>query len=109
MGQSFKREITKSLSSILPGKQTDLSDRSESSHYSLISNDQGQGHDLVSRSQLYKQQHNDSEILPLLERAFDKKEIDEVPVCFYVKDGILMGNGVLLMSQQQTSELLITK
>ena len=45
---------------------------------------------LVSRSQLCKEQHNDSEILPLLERAFDEKEIDKVPVCFYVKNGILM-------------------
>ena len=72
MGQSFKHEITNSLSPSLSDKQTDLSD-------------QGQGHDLVSRSQLYKEQHNDPEILPLLERAFDEKEIDQVPVCFYVK------------------------
>ena len=64
--------------------------KSESSHYSSILNDQGQGHDLVSRSQLRKDQHNDPEILPLLVRAFDEKEIDQVPVCFYVKNGILM-------------------
>ena len=90
LGQSFKHEITNSLSSSLSGKQTDLSDRSESSHYISILNDQGQGQDLVSRSQLYKEQRNDPEILPLLERAFDVKEIDQVPVCFYVKNGILM-------------------
>ena len=60
------------------------------SHYSSLLNDQGQGHDLVSRSQLCKKQHNDLEFLPLLERAFDEKEIDQVPVCFYVKNGILM-------------------
>ena len=90
-GQSFKHEITNSLSPSLSDKQTDLSDnKSESSHYSSILNDQGQGHDLVSRSQLCKEQHNDPEILPLLERAFDEKEIDQVPVCFYVKNGILM-------------------
>ena len=88
-GQSFKQhEITNSLSSSLPEKQTDSSDKSESSH--LISNDQGQGHDLLSRSQLYKEQHNDPEILPLLVRAFDNKDLDQVPVCFYVKNGILM-------------------
>ena len=88
LGQSFKHDITNSLSSSLSDKQT--SDQSESSHYSSILNDQGQGHDLVSRSQLCKEQHNDPEILPLLERAFDEKELDQVPVCFYVKNGILM-------------------
>ena len=90
LDQSFKHEITNSLSSSLSEKQTDLGDKSESSHYSSILNDQGQGHDLVSRSQLCKEQHNDPEILPLFERAFDEKEIDQVPVCFYVKNGILM-------------------
>ena len=39
----------------------------------------------MSRSQLCKEQHNDPKILPLLERAFDEKETDQVPVCFYVK------------------------
>ena len=68
LGQSFKHEITNSLSSSLSDKQTELHNKSESSHYSAILNDQGQGHDLVSRSQLCKEQHNDPEILPLLER-----------------------------------------
>ena len=90
LGQSFTDEIINSLSPSLSGKQTDLSDKSESSHYSSVLNDQGQGHDLVSRSQLCKEQHNDPEILPLLERALDEKEIDQVPVCFYVKNDILM-------------------
>ena len=90
LGQSFKHEITNSLSSSLSDKQTELRNKSESSHYSTILNDQGQGHDLMSRSQLCKEQHNDPEILPLLERALDEKEIDQVPVCFYVKNGILM-------------------
>ena len=76
LGQSFKHEITNSLSSSLSEKQTDLSNKSGSSHYSSILNDQGQGHDLVSRSQLYKEQHNDPEIRPLFERAVDEKEID---------------------------------
>ena len=76
LGQSFTDEIINSLSPSLSGKQTDLSDKSESSHYSSVLNDQGQGHDLVSRSQLCKEQHNDPEILPLLERALDEKEID---------------------------------
>ena len=91
LGQSFKHEIINSLSSSLSGKPTGLSNiKPESSHYSLISNNQGKGHDLVSRSQLHNEQHNDPEILPLLERAFDEKEIDQVPVCFYVNVGIVM-------------------
>ena len=109
LGQSFKHEITNSLSSSLSDKQTELHNKSESSHYSAILNDQGQGHDLVSRSQLCKEKHNDPEILPLLERALDEKEIDQVPVCFYVKNGILMRKWLLLMSQQKTSGLLTTK
>ena len=40
LGQSFKHEITNSLSPSLSDKQTDLSDnKSESSHYSSILND----------------------------------------------------------------------
>ena len=93
LGQSFKHEIINSLSPGLSDKQTDLSDLSDESdfsHYSSILNDQGQCHGLVSRSQLCKEQHNDPEILPLLERALGEKEIDQVPFCFYVKKGILM-------------------
>ena len=55
LGQSFTDKIINSLSPSLSGKQTDLSDKSESSHYSSVLNDQGQGHDLVSRSQLCKE------------------------------------------------------
>ena len=46
LGQSFKHVIINSLSPSLSGKQTDLSNKSESRHYSSILND------LVSRSQL---------------------------------------------------------
>ena len=70
LGHSFKHEITNSLSSSLPGKQTDSSDKSVSSHYSSILNDQCQGHDLMSKSQLCKEQHKDPEILPLLESIY---------------------------------------
>ena len=91
LDQSFNHENSKSLSSSLSGKQTNLNyNKSESSHYSSISSDQGQGHDLVPTSQLYKEQYYVPEILPLLERAFDEKQIDKVPVCFYVKNDILM-------------------
>ena len=53
-----------------------------------ISNDQG--HDQLSRSQLCKEQHSDPEISPLFERALDENEISQVPVCYYVKNDILM-------------------
>ena len=72
LGQSFKHEITNSLSSSLSDKQTDLT--CQSPVITLQYYDQDQGHDLVSRSQLCKEQHNDPEILPLLERAFDEKK-----------------------------------
>ena len=41
LGQSFKHEITNSLSSSLSDRQTELPNKSESSHYSAILNDQG--------------------------------------------------------------------
>ena len=104
LGQSFKHNL-----SSLSDKQTDLSDKSESSQYSSILNDQVQGHNLVSRTQHYKKQRNDPKYLPLLERAFDEKEIDQVPICFYVKNGILMRKWVLLMSQKKTSGMCTTK
>ena len=47
LGQSFKHEITNSLSSSLPNKKTDLSDKSESSHFSSLLNDQVQGQGTV--------------------------------------------------------------
>ena len=47
-------------------------------------------HDPLSRSQLCKVQHSDPEISPLFERAFDENEISQVPVCYYIKNGILV-------------------
>ena len=83
LGQPFKPEITNSLSSSLSDKQADLSDNSVQSLLLNIKWPRSMSW-LVSRSKLYKEQHNDLEILPLLERAFDEKETDQVPVCFYV-------------------------
>ena len=79
LGQPFKHEITNSLSSSLSYRQTDLSDKSESRHNSSILNDLGLCHDLVSRSLLCKDQHNDPESLLLFERVFDEREADQVP------------------------------
>ena len=49
-----------------------------------ISNDQ------LSRSQPCKEQHSDPEITFLLDRALHENEMSQVPVCYYVKNDILM-------------------
>ena len=91
IGQSFNKGISTSLSSSQSDIQTDPSNpRSGSENDLSPSNSNDQGHDQLSRSQLCKEQHSDSEISPLFERALDEKEISQVPVCYYVKNGILM-------------------
>ena len=37
-----------------------------------------------------KEQHSDPEISPLFERALEENDISQIPVCYYVKNGILM-------------------
>ena len=91
IGQSFNKEISTSLSPSQSDIQTDPSNpRSGSENDLSPSNSNDQGHDQMSRSQLCKEQHSDSGISPLFERALDEKEISQVPVCYYVKNGILM-------------------
>ena len=60
IGQSFKNEITRSLSHNLPGYQTD-SDDSTSVSDQFPSSLVEEGHDLRSKSQLSKEQHKDPE------------------------------------------------
>ena len=91
IGQSFNKEISTSLSPSQSDIQTDPSNpRSGSENDLSPSTSNDQGHDQMSRSQLCKEQHSDSDISPLFERAFNKNEISQVPVCYYVKNGILM-------------------
>ena len=91
IGQSFNKEISTSLSPSQSDIQTDPSNpRSGSENDLSPSNSNDQGHDQLSRSQLCKEQHSDPEISPLFERAFNENEISQVPVCYYVKNGILM-------------------
>ena len=91
IGQSFNKEISTSLSPSQSDIQTDPSNpRSGSENDLSPSNSNDQGHDQLSRSQLCKEQYSDPEISPLFERALDEKEISQVPVCYYVKNGILM-------------------
>ena len=89
IGQSFKNEITKSLSHNLPEHQTDSNDStSVSDHFSssLVE----EGHDIRSRSQLSKEQHKDPEISPLFHKAVSETDLAQDPICFYIKNGILM-------------------
>ena len=89
IGQSFKNEITKSLSHNLPGHQTDSIDcTSVPDHFpsSLVEED----HDRRSRSQLSNEQHKDPEISPLFQKAVSETDLAQGPICFYIKNGILM-------------------
>ena len=89
IGQSFKNEITKPLSHNLPEHQTDSNDSTlVSDHFpsSLVEED----HDIRSRSQLSKEQHKDPEISPLFQKAVSETDLAQDPICFYIKNGILM-------------------
>ena len=89
IGQSFNGEISNSLSPSQSDIQADFdTSRSNTDLSPSISNDQG--HEQLSRSQLCKEQHSDPEISTLFEKALDEKEISQVPVCYYVKNDILM-------------------
>ena len=85
IGQSFNDEISNSLSPSQSDIQTDFdTSRSNTDLSPSISNDQ------LSRSQLCKEQHSDPEISLLFERTLDDNEMLQVPVCYYVKNDILM-------------------
>ena len=89
IGQSFNDEILNSLSPSQSDIQTDFdTSRSNTDLSPSISNDQG--NDQLSRSQLCKEQHSDPKISPLFERVLDENEMSQVPVCYYVKNDILM-------------------
>ena len=84
IGQSFKNEITKSLSHTLPEHQTYSNDStSVSDHFpsSLVE----EGYDIRSRSQLSKEQHKDPEISSLFHKAVSETDLAQNPICFYFK------------------------
>ena len=89
IGQSFNDEILNSLSPSQSDIHTDFdTSRSNLDLSPSISNDQG--HNQLSRSQVCKEQHSDPEISTLFDRALDEHEMSQVPVCYYVKNDILM-------------------
>ena len=89
IGQPFQNEITKSLSHHLFEHQTDANDCTSVSDQiplSLVEED----HDIRSRSQLSKEKHKDPEISPLFLQAVSETDLAQDPICFYIKNGILM-------------------
>ena len=90
IGQSFENAITRSLSHSLPEHQTDSVDcASVLDHFpSFIIVEEE--HDIRSRSQLSKEQHKDPVISPLFHKAVNETDLAQDPICFYIKNGILM-------------------
>ena len=85
IGQYFNNEIKKSLDPSLSDTQTDSSMFCHSPPRSI-----DQGHDTLSKSQLIQEQQTDPEISKLIFRALPENEISQVPMCYYIKNGILM-------------------
>ena len=85
IGQYFNNEIKRSLDPSLSDTQTDSSISCHSPPRSI-----DQGHDLLSKSQLIQEQQTDHEISKLIFRALPEDEISQVPMCYYIKNGILM-------------------
>ena len=85
IGQYFNDEIKKSLDPSLSDTQTDLSMSCHSPPRSI-----DQGHDTLSKSQLIQEQQTDPEISKLIFRALPEDEISQVPMCYYIKNGIFM-------------------
>ena len=85
IGQYFNNEIKKSLDTSLSDTQTDSSMSCHSPPRSI-----DQGHDMLSKSQLIQEQQTDPEISKLIFRALPENKISQVPICYYIKNGILM-------------------
>ena len=85
IGQYLNNEIKKSLDPSLSDTQADSSMSCHSSPRSI-----DQGHDTLSKSQLIQEQQTDPDISKLIFRALPEDEISQVPMCYYIKSGILM-------------------
>ena len=85
IGQYFNNEIKKSLDPSLSDTQTDSSMSCHSPPRSI-----DQGHNTLSKSQLIQEQQTDPEISKLIFRDLPEDEISQVPMCYYIKNRILM-------------------
>ena len=86
IGQYFNNEIKKPLDPSLSDTQTDSSMYCYSPPRSI-----DQGHDMLSKPQLIQKQQTDPEISKFVFRALPEDKISQVPMCYYEKNGILMG------------------
>ena len=92
IGQIHNAEINKSLDNSQSEFQMDygtdniqlLSDHSRNNSLD------DKGHDKLSRSQFIDEQKRDPEISCLFSKAVSEKEVSQVPVCYFTKNGILM-------------------
>ena len=85
IGQYFNNEINKFLDPSLSDTPTNSSMSCHSPPRSI-----DQGHNTLSKSQLIQEQQTDPEISTLIFRALPEDEISKVPMCYYIKNGILM-------------------
>ena len=85
IGQYFNNEIKTSLDLSLSDTQTDSSMSCHSPPRSI-----DQGHDTLSKLQLIQEQQTDPEISELIFMALPEDEISQVPICYYIKNGILI-------------------
>ena len=73
-------------------------------------NDKQNSESNFSKSNLIKEQQNDPEISVLYQKAPDELDTAEDPVCYFIKDGVLMRkNGDLQMFQLMKNGLLDIK
>ena len=103
IGQYFNNEIKKSLEPSLSDTQTDSSMSCHSPPRSI-----DQGHDTLSKSQLIQEQQTDPEISKLIFRALPEYEISQVPMCYYIKNGILIDCVGPLPRTKSGNEYLLT-
>ncbi|MDA3078823.1 DDE-type integrase/transposase/recombinase, partial [Campylobacter sp. JMF_06 NA1] len=87
IGQIFGNEVSSTLCDSLSQKQSVCESVCESD---LSRSSSSQGHDTRSRSQLISEQQNDPELKDLYHKALDENEVSEVPVCYYLKNGVLL-------------------
>ena len=85
IGQYFNNEIKKSVDPSLSDTQTDASMSCLSPPRSI-----DQDHHTLSKSQLIQEQQTDPEISKLISKTLPEDEISQVPMCYYIKNGILM-------------------
>ncbi|MDA3086465.1 RNase H-like domain-containing protein [Campylobacter sp. CS_ED1] len=87
IGQIFGNEVSSTLCDSLSQKQSVCESVCESD---LSRSSSSQGHDTRSRSQLINEQQNDPELKDLYHKALGENEVSEVPVCYYLKNGVLL-------------------